>query len=70
MDFIVKLPQTIKGFNVITVIVCRLTKRHILILITKEENGTSAEETAKLVYLNIRRQGVRIINTFVSDKRP
>jgi hypothetical protein len=37
---------------------------------TKGEDGTSAEETAKLVYLSIRRQGVRMIDTFVSDKKP
>jgi hypothetical protein len=70
MDFIVKLPWTIKGFNVIAVIVCWLTKRYILIPITKEENSTSTEETAKLVYLSIKRQEVGIINTFISNKKP
>jgi hypothetical protein len=55
MDFIVKLSWTIKGFNAIAVIVCRLTKCCILILITKGEDSTSAEETVKLVYLSIRR---------------
>jgi hypothetical protein len=70
MDFIVKLPRTIKGFNAIAVIICRLTKRRILVPITKGEDGTSTEETAKLVYLSIRRQGVKMIDTFVSDKGP
>jgi hypothetical protein len=55
MDFIVKLSWTIKGFNAIAVIVCWLIKRYILILITKEEDNTSVKETAKLVYLSIKR---------------
>jgi hypothetical protein len=66
----VKLPRTIKGFNAIAVIVWRLIKRCILVLMTEGEDGTSAEETAKLVYLSIRRQGVGMIDTFVSDKEP
>jgi hypothetical protein len=70
MDFIVKLLETKKGFNVIAVIVCRLTKRHILEPMTKGEDGTSAEETAKLVYLSMRRQGVGMIDTFVSNRGP
>jgi hypothetical protein len=37
---------------------------------TEEEDGTSAEETAKLVYLSIKRQGVGMINTFVFNKEP
>jgi hypothetical protein len=37
---------------------------------TEEEDGTSAEETAKLVYLSMRRQEVGIIDTFVSDRGP
>jgi hypothetical protein len=68
MDFVTKLPQTKKGFNCMAVIVCRLTKRRILEPMTEGDEGTSAEETAKLVYLSIRRQRVSIIDTFVSDK--
>jgi hypothetical protein len=37
---------------------------------TEGEDGTSAVETAKLVYLSMRRQGVGIIDTFVSDRGP
>jgi Integrase zinc binding domain len=70
IDFIVKLLETKKGFNVIAVIVCRLTKRRILKPMAKGEDSTSAEETAKLVYLSMRRQGVGMINTFVSDRGP
>ena len=70
MDFIVKLPTTTTGFDTIVVIVCRLTKRRILHPMTRGNNGTDAEETAKLVYLQIRRQGVGMIDTFVSDRGP
>jgi hypothetical protein len=70
IDFVTKLPPTKKEFNCIAIIVCRLTKRRILEPITEGDEGTSAEETAKLVYLSIRRQGVGIIDTFVSDRGP
>ena len=55
MDFVVKLPLTQRGFNCIAVIVCRLTKRRILEPITEGDKGTSTEQTAKLVYLAMRR---------------
>ena len=55
MDFIVKLPTTTTGFDTIAVIVCRLTKRRILHPMTRGNNGTDAEEIAKLVYLQMRR---------------
>jgi hypothetical protein len=55
MDFVVKLPQTKRGFNCITIIVCRLTKRQILKLITEGNKRTSTKEIAKLVYLYIYR---------------
>jgi len=70
MDFITKLPATKKGNNCIVVMVCRLLKRRILEAMVEGEGGTSAEETAKLVYLTMRRQGVGIIDTFVSDRGP
>jgi len=70
MDFVVKLPQTKKGYNCMAVIVCRLTKRQILEPMVEGDKGTSAEETAKLVYLNMRRQGVGMIDSFVSDRGP
>jgi hypothetical protein len=37
---------------------------------TEGDKGTSAEETAKLVYLSMQQQGVGMINTFVSDRGP
>jgi hypothetical protein len=55
MDFIIKLLETKKGFNVIAIIVYQLTKRHILEPMTKGEDGTSTKETIKLVYLSMRR---------------
>ena len=70
MDLIIKLPETKKGFNVIAIIVYQLTKRHILKPMTKGEDGTSAKEIVKLVYLSMRRQGVGMIDTFVSDRGP
>jgi hypothetical protein len=39
-------------------------------LITKGKDSTSAKETVKLMYLSIRRQKVKIINTFISNKKP
>ena len=68
MDFIVKLPKTKQGMNAIAVIVCRLTKRRILEAMADTSKGTSAEATAKLVYRSMRRQGVGIIDSFVSDR--
>ena len=57
-----------KGYNIIAVIICRLIKRRILKLIIDISKGIDAEATTKLVYLNIRRLGVGIINTFTSDQ--
>jgi hypothetical protein len=54
MDFIVKLLETKKGFNVITIIVYQLTKCYILKPITKGEDSIGVEETAKLIYLSMR----------------
>ena len=66
IDFIVKLPTTRRGYDSIAVIVCRLTKRRLFFPVT--EAGLSAEATAKLVYLQMRRLGVGIISSFLSDR--
>jgi hypothetical protein len=70
MDFIVKLPTTKRGNNTIAVIVCRLSKRRVLKAMSDVGKGTDAETTAKLVYLSMRRQGVGMIDSFVSDRGP
>jgi hypothetical protein len=54
MDFIVKLLETKKGFNIITIIVYQLTKRYILKPIAEGEDSISAKEIVKLIYLSIR----------------
>jgi hypothetical protein len=66
MDLIVKLPRTIKGYDSIAVIVCRLTKRRLFFPIN--EKGFDAATCARLVYLQMRRLGVGIIASFVSDR--
>jgi hypothetical protein len=68
MDFVTKLPPTRSGNNTIAVLVCRLTKRRILEPLIGNDDGTSAKATAKLVYLTMRRLGVGLIETFVSDR--
>jgi hypothetical protein len=70
MDFVTHLPVTPRGFNAIAVMVCRLTKRRILEPVVASENGTDALATAKLVYLTMRRQGIGLIDSFVSDRGP
>jgi hypothetical protein len=50
--------------------VCRLLKRRVLKAMSDVGKGTDAETIAKLVYLSIRRQGVGIIDSFVSDRGP
>jgi hypothetical protein len=70
IDFIVKLLTTKRGNNTIAVMVCRLLKRRILEPMSDIDKGIDAEATAKLVYLSIRRQGVGIIDSFVSDRGP
>ena len=54
MDFITKLPKTMRRNNCIAVIVCRLSKRCVLKAIVEGEGGTSTKETIKLVYLTIK----------------
>lgn len=66
MDFIVKLPKSKQKNDSIGVIVCRLTKRRIFVPL--QEKGLSAEKVAKLVYLQMRRLGVGIITSFLSDR--
>jgi Chromo (CHRromatin Organisation MOdifier) domain len=70
MDFVTHLPETLRGNNAIAAIVCRLSKRRILEPMIASEKGTDAIATAKLVYLNMRRQGVGMIDSFVSDRGP
>jgi hypothetical protein len=70
MDFVIYLPKTLRGYNTIAAIVYRLTKRRILEPIIASDKGTDAMAIAKLVYLSIRRQGVGLINSFVSDRGP
>ena len=53
MDFVTFLPKTKAGYNAITAIVYRLTKRRILEPIIAIEKGTNAKAIAKLVYLSI-----------------
>ena len=67
MDFVTHLLETKKKNNAIIAIVYRLSKRRILKPVQASELGTSVEAIAKLVYLLIRRQGISIINSFVSD---
>ena len=70
MDFVTHLLETKKKNNAIIAIVYRLSKRRILKPVQASELGTSAEAIAKLVYLSIRRQGIGIIDSFVSDRGP
>jgi hypothetical protein len=70
MDFVTHLPKTLRGYNAIAAIVCRLTKRRILEPMIAADKGTDAMATAKLVYLSMRRQGVGLIDSFVSDRGP
>jgi hypothetical protein len=49
--------------------VYRLLKQQILKLIIDIGKGTDIKTIAKLVYLSIKQQGVRIINLFVLDYR-
>ena len=70
MDFVTHLPKTLRGYNAIAAIVCRLTKRRILEPMIAADKGTDAITTAKLVYLSMRRQGVGLIDSFVSDRGP
>jgi hypothetical protein len=67
MDFVTHLLKTLRGYNTIAAIVCRLTKRRILELIVALDKGIDAIATVKLVYLSIRRQGVSLIDSFVLD---
>jgi hypothetical protein len=66
IDFITKLPDTRSGFDTIVVIVCRLSKRRLFFPTT--ESGLTAEATAKLVYLQMRRLGVGLISSQLSDR--
>ena len=67
MDFVTHLLKTLRGYNTITAIIYRLIKRRILKLIVASDKGTDTIATIKLVYLSIRRQGVSLINSFISD---
>jgi hypothetical protein len=53
MDFVTGLPKTKDGFNAILMVVDRLTKMHHYVPCTAEEDGTSAEKTAKLLINNV-----------------
>jgi hypothetical protein len=68
IDFVVKLLKTKRGNNALAVIVYQLTKRRILEAMVDTDKGTSAKATAKLVYHSMRRQGVSMIDSFVSDQ--
>jgi hypothetical protein len=48
MDFIIKLPLLIEGFNIIFTVVNRLSKERYYIPYTAREKETSVEETANL----------------------
>jgi hypothetical protein len=67
MDFVTYLLKTLCGYNTIAAIIYRLIKRRILKLIVASDKGTDTIATIKLVYLSIRRQGVSLINSFISD---
>jgi hypothetical protein len=49
MDFVTGLSKSKKGFNVILMIVDRLTKMHHYVSCVAEEDGTTAEETVRLL---------------------
>ena len=70
MDFIIYLLVSPQGYNAIATIVCRLIKRRILEPMKALDKGTDAIAIAKLVYLSMRRQGVGMIESFVSDRGP
>ena len=68
MDFITKLPTTIRGCNTIAIQVCRLTKRRVFSTIKAGEDGLSTKEIAKLVFKIAQWMGVGMIDSFVLDR--
>jgi hypothetical protein len=69
MDFVTGLPKIKDGFNAILMVVDRLIKMHHYVPCTAEEDGTSAEETAKLLINNVwKLHGLP--STIVSDRGP
>lgn len=66
MDFITKLPTTRRGNDSIAVIVCRPTRRWLFFPLTGA--GLTAKSTAKLGFLQMRRLGVGLISSFLSDR--
>jgi hypothetical protein len=48
MDFIIKLPLSTEGFNIIFTVINKLSKERYYILCTAEEEKTSAEKITNL----------------------
>jgi hypothetical protein len=69
MDFVTGLPKTKDGFNAILMVVDRLTKMHHYVPCIAEEEGTTAEETARLLINHVwKLHGLP--STIISDRGP
>jgi transposase InsO family protein len=70
MDFVTGLPLSLDGlYNAILMVVCRLSKMHHYIPCFSGDDGTSAEETAKMLLTNVWKiHGLP--TTIVSDRGP
>ena len=68
LDFVTGLPMS-KGKNAILVVICRLTKMRHFIVCLADEEGTSAEETARMILDHVwKHHG--LCSTAVSDRGP
>lgn len=68
MDFVTGLPES-EGCNAVLVVVDRLSKQRHYIACKAAEEGTTAEETARMLYRNVwRLHGLP--QTIVSDRGP
>ncbi len=68
MNFVTGLPES-KDFNAILMIVDRLTKMHHYIPCTAAEEGTNAEEIARLLISHVWKLH-ELSSTIVSDREP
>jgi transposase InsO family protein len=70
MDFVTGLPLSMNGlYNAILMVVCRLSKMHHYIPCFSGDDGTSAEETAKMLLTHVWKVH-GLPTTIISDRGP